>query len=142
MISDTSSMALWQGRFFVWLDWTMEKIRPMKQITMPKYMIDRPLNPPKILNDTWDRSGSMISASPANALDTSRQSVRPKANSISTGLNLLIKLICNLLIRNFSTPNMLCAQSLVIHFHLSGNDRAYSKTFFCAMSNNLGKNSQ
>jgi hypothetical protein len=94
MISDTSSIDLWAGRFFVWFAWMIAKIRPTKQIMIPKYMMDRPLiEPPKMLKETWLRSGSTMSASPAKAIGVMNRNIAMKANR----LRLVIKLIYNLL---------------------------------------------
>jgi hypothetical protein len=99
--------------------------------------MDRPLRePPNMLKDTCERSGRTISASPANALETSRRNIMPSEDNIDTGLNLLMKLICNLLTKYLVHLKYLCP-NLVVYFHLLDKDFLYFKTFFLAMSNNL-----
>jgi len=107
----------------------IENIRPTKQITIPKYMMDKPLiDPPKILNDTLERSGRIISASPAKALETNRSNIIPSEDNIETGLNLLMKLISNLL-TNILVHTKFLVPNFVAYFHLLDKRLAYFKTF-------------
>jgi hypothetical protein len=104
MISDTSSIDLWAGRFFVWFAWMTAKIRPTKQIRIPKYIIDRPLiEPPNMLKDTWLRSGSTMSASPAKATGAINRNITKKANRLRLVMQLIYNLLAKILIHNLVT---------------------------------------
>jgi hypothetical protein len=71
----------------------MAKIRPTIQIKSPKYMIDRPLMPPKTGKEICVRSGSTMSASPAKAGSAVNRNIAMKARKP----RLVIKPIYNLL---------------------------------------------
>jgi hypothetical protein len=79
----------------------IEKIRPTKQIKIPKYMMDRPLNPPKILKDTWERSGSTMSASPARAKGAAINNMAAKRNNENNILRLLIYNLLKYFVYNY-----------------------------------------
>ncbi len=83
-------MALWAGIFFVWLACITAKIRPIKQIMIPKYMMLTPLTTlPKIVNVTVDRSGRMMSASPANAGKATRVNINNNSAVLKPFLTLI-----------------------------------------------------
>src|SRR5580658_1067161 len=65
MVSETSAMLLCTGRALVWKYCTRPKTAPTRQTTSPRYIREAPLTPPNPSNLTWDRSGILISASPA-----------------------------------------------------------------------------
>src|SRR5258708_7004149 len=65
MVWETLAMLSCTGKALVWRYCTTPKIAPMAQMRMPRYIRAEPLMPPKPSNLTLERSGILMSASPA-----------------------------------------------------------------------------
>jgi hypothetical protein len=139
IISETSSIDLWAGRFFVWLYWMMEKTNPTMQISSPKYIIDIPPTvPPRIVNATLVRSGSTISASPAKVAGAAINSMKTKVNKINNRFRLNIKPIITSLLKKFVPLTLMLITTRFPFPNLAAKLQCpYSKTLFSTLSMNL-----
>jgi len=131
IVWETSSIALCAGKFLVCTYCMMPKAIPIKQMINPALRMVNPARAPPI-NETWVKSGTLMSASPAKAAPAASRIIKVLSKNVqilvlflninySSFFKIFIFFVWYLLIAFCRPFNTISALASAAHWSNSGN---------------------